>query len=188
MVMKNILVAIIFMLYANSAFGQTASDIEMKYGKPVMAYAVSEHIWMTPEYAVDGQVCQMRLYPRRIAVDTNYFSRSLPFEELKGVLNQLVPLNTRGTKKESFGISATGGGAAWTTYPYEKVTFIFTSSFKVDPDSFQKLKPFVFSVKESPFDMSPENLAPSDEDFFRSQSSSAEFVTITWSDRTCGGK
>src|SRR5437868_6430334 len=135
--MKFKLTVAVFLLYAGSAGGQTASDIEVSYGKPVNAYSVSEHIWMTPEYTADGQVCQMRLYPKRISSDTNYLSKQLPFEELKEVLNQLVPLNARGVKKEPFGITATGGGAAWTTYTYEKVTFVFTSSFKVDPDSWK---------------------------------------------------
>jgi hypothetical protein len=46
------------------AVGQTVSDIELKYGKPVLVYPVSEHIWMTPEYATDEQVCRMTLYPK----------------------------------------------------------------------------------------------------------------------------
>jgi hypothetical protein len=75
----------------NSAIGQTVADVETEYGKPTPAYSVSEHIWMTPEYAFDGQVCRMRLYPKRISADTNYLSQKLPFEELREVLNELVP-------------------------------------------------------------------------------------------------
>jgi hypothetical protein len=183
--MRIKLAVAIILLYAGSVIGQTASDIEGKYGKPINAYSVSEHVWMTPEYTADGQVCQMRLYPKRIASDTNYLSKKLPFEELKAVLNLLVPLNARGVKKESFGITATGGGAAWTTYTYEKVTFIFTSSSKVDPDAWKESKPYNFSVRESSSDIKPENTTPSDDDFFRSQASSAEIVTIKWNDRRC---
>ena len=106
---------------------------------------------MTADYAVDGQVCQMRLYPKRIAPDTNYLSKKLPFEELNAVLNRLVPSNDRGGEKESFGITATGGGALWTTYAYEKVTFVFT--FVQDrPDSGKGLKPYAFSAPEIPID------------------------------------
>jgi len=84
---------------------------------------------MTPEYAADGQFCRMRFYPKRISRNTNYGAHDLPFNELRGVLNELVPLETRGTKKQSFGATATGAGAAWTTYDYENVTFDFVSFF-----------------------------------------------------------
>lgn len=185
---KLIFAAVSIMLYANSAFGQTASDMDKKYGKSAKVYSVSEHIWMTPEYTADGQVCQMHFYPKRISANTNYLYKQLPFEELKAVLNELAPLDMRGAKKESFGTTATGGGAVWTTYPYEKVIFIFTSSFRVDPDAWKELKPYVFTVQDFPSAAKTENAAPSDDDFLRSKSSSAEIVTLIWNDRKCGGK
>lgn len=46
---KVIFAAFVFLLHANSNFGQTSSDIEMKFGKPENVYSVSEHLWMTPE-------------------------------------------------------------------------------------------------------------------------------------------
>lgn len=130
----------------------------------------------------------MRLYPKRIALEANILSTKLPFDELKGVLNQLVPLNVRGAKKASFGITETGGGAAWTTYPYEKVTFIFITSFKVNPDSLKDSKPYIFSIQPSPSDAKPENPPPSEDDFFPGQASNTEIVTIKWNERQCCGK
>jgi hypothetical protein len=186
--MRNTLAAAIFMLCVSSAFGQTASDIELKYGKPVSSYSVSEHIWMTADYAVDGQVCQMRLYPKRIAPDTNYLTQKLPFEELTAVLNRLVPSNDRGGKKETFGITATGGGASWTTYAYEKVTFVFASSLRLDPDSEKGLQPYTFLVPETLNDAQSENTKLSEFDFSRSKGSDAEIVTIKWNDRKCVNK
>jgi hypothetical protein len=186
--MRVKLAAVLFLLCVGPAAGQTASDLEGKYGKPVNAYSVSEYIWMTPEYTADGQVCRMRLHPKHFSLDTNYLSKRLPFEELKVALNRLVPPNARGSKKGSFGISATGGGAAWTTYPYEKVTFTFTSSFKVDPDSQKEFKPYTFSVSQSSSDVKLEDNTPPDDDFSLSHVSSAEIVTIEWSDRKCLGK
>jgi len=41
--------ALIFVLLSSEyVYMQTAADIQAKYGKPVAAYSVSEHIWMTP--------------------------------------------------------------------------------------------------------------------------------------------
>lgn len=191
--MRARLAAGILILFANSVSGQTAADIEMKYGKPVAAYSVSEHIWMTPEYTVDGRVCQMRLYPKRIAADVDYLSSQLPFEELKGVLNQLAPPHTLGAQKESFGITTTGGGVAWTTYPYEKVTFTFTFPFRIDAAYWKEVKTkeaqtYDFSVQENLSYGKPMKTAPRDDDFSPSQTSKAEIVTIKWNDRKCAAK
>ena len=50
----------IILISVSFATAQTPLDLEKQYGKPVISYIVSEHILMTPEYAVDGQVCMMR--------------------------------------------------------------------------------------------------------------------------------
>ena len=75
-----LLVTFVLTLCDTPAAGQTAADIEMKYGKPVNSYSLSELVWMTPEYTGDGQVCRMRLYPKRVSGNTNYLSKELPFE------------------------------------------------------------------------------------------------------------
>jgi hypothetical protein len=179
---------IVLMLCASSAFGQTVAEFEAKYGKPMEVYSVSENIWMTPEFTTDGQVCKMRLYPKRINGATNYLSRRLPFAELTDVLNVLVPTNSRGKKNESFGATATGGPAAWTTYGYDKVTFTFISSFRAlgNVESLPLKKgDFVFP-NESQAAKGTESSAPSSDDFRYSQSSATEIVTIKWNDRKCG--
>jgi hypothetical protein len=93
---------VMLLLFVGAANAQTPSEFEKRYGKPVVAYQVSESIWMTPEYTTDGQVCIMRLHPQRFSAKANYISPNLPFPELTKVLNQLVPLKTRGAKKEPF--------------------------------------------------------------------------------------
>jgi hypothetical protein len=55
----------------NSMFGQTAAQLKDKYGEPMQAYSVSEHVWMTPKFTSDGQLCEMRLYPKHISHTTN---------------------------------------------------------------------------------------------------------------------
>ena len=87
--------------------GQTASDMELRFGEPVKVYAVSDHIWMTPEYASDGQVCRMTLYPRHFSSPAIYVGVTLRFNELRDLLNLLVPPDTRGLKtKLNFGATA----------------------------------------------------------------------------------
>ena len=187
--MRCKLVAAIFILYANSAFGQTASDIEAKYGKPVNnAYSVSEHVWMTPEYTVDGQVCRMRLYPKGIPPNPNHEFIALPFEVVKNTLNQLVPLKARGAKQRTFDIFETlGGGTAKVDYPYEKVTFTFYFLFRVEFPA--GLKTTEVSAQGFPEDKKlNEKMQATEDDFSPSKEDKGDKVIIEWKDRKCVGR
>ena len=182
-------VALIFVLLAGDYISaQTATDIQEKYGKPVAVYSVSEHIWMTPEYGSDGQVCSMRLYPKRISANTNYGGHDLPFNELRDVLNALVQVETRGAKKESFGATATGGGAAWTIYDYENVTFTFVSFFPTRSFDGVILKKGEYAFPTRDTEPLPTKTNPSSNDFVQWLSPHTEIVTVTWNGRKCTGQ
>jgi hypothetical protein len=185
---KTTLTVVIFLLCVTSALGQTASEIESRFGRPVHVYSVTEHIWMTADYASDGQVCQMKLFPKRVGPGTDYLSNQLPFEELKLILNQLVPSPSRGIKGESFGLTDTGGGIAWTTYPYEKVSFSFTFRLRLSKESLKESEPISFSADEILSYRKPAKIPPSDDDFNNSQTTNLEIVTIKWTSRKCVGK
>jgi hypothetical protein len=177
------LVAVIF-ICVTSAVGQTLSEIDREYGKPTYAYSVSSHIWMTPDFATDGQVCRIRLYPKHIDSETDYLSPQLKFDELTAVLNKLVPLERRGQKKDPFGLTDVGGGAAWTTYAYEKVTFIFAFSERLDPSIKEQPEPVTFPVDEVLARL-PKKTPPSLLDFTPSESTKIEIAKILWSNRNC---
>jgi hypothetical protein len=178
----------VLLVCMSSATAKTTLDLEKKYGKPIIAYLVSEHILMTPEYSTDDQVCMMRLHPRHYGPNVNYVSANLPFKELTRVLNELVPVRTRGAKKEPFDTGAAGGGAEWMTYAYENVEFSFVSSFRPDPDSWKTRKEFVFTIEpgSAPAQPQPIPSTPSDNDFSSSQGSIIELVNIKWKGRQCG--
>lgn len=185
--MNRKVAVVILLLSVSSVIGQTPSELEKKYGKPITVYLVSESIWMTPEYTTDGQLCMMRLHPQRFGPDTNNISPTLPFQELTRVLNQLVPPRTRGAKTEPFNTGAAGAGVEWMSYAYENVEFSFVSSFRPNPDSWKTRKEYVFSVKTDPAPAQPKSndAAPSDDDFFPSQVSIIEIVNIKWKGRQC---
>ena len=185
--MRSILVIIVTLtVCANTALGQTASDIERKYGNPVTAYPVSEHIWMTPEYAADGQICMARLYPKRISANSNYYFTDLPSDELKGVLNQLVPPDSRGAKRYGdYAVSELGGGISRTTYPFEKVTFTFLLSFTMKelPKS-EEFNPSLVGKVPSAEEKSA-NMAKAGDGFPNAFASAPEIVEIRWKERKC---
>lgn len=186
--MKKSLAVVLVVLAVDCAAAQTAADIQTKYGKPVDVYPVSEHIWMTPEYSADGPVCRMRLYAKRIGANTNYGAHDLPFNELRDVLNALVPVETRGPKKQSFGATATGAGAAWTTYNYEKVTFEFVSF--LSPMTYDgvilKRGEYAFPPRENE-SVAAKSDATSN-DFVEWISPHTEIVTVSWNGRKCAGQ
>ena len=175
--------------FANTAFGQTASQIREKYGQPTEAYSVSEHIWMTPEFADDRQVCRMRLYAKRISGNTNYASIKLPFDEFRNAVDQLVPLDKRGAKRLPFDNAWTfGSGVSWAIFTYEKVRITYSDSFKVDTDAWKNSKPSDFSEEEILLsDRERQSPIKPKGDFDSYRTSKAEIATITWLDRKCGG-
>jgi len=186
--MKLNVALFLILLAASCTYAQTAADIQSKYGKSVEVYSVSEHIWMTPEYASDGQVCRMRLYPKRISGNTNYGAQDLPFNELRDVLSALVPVETRGVKQGTFGATATGGGASWTTYGYKNVTV--TLLYFLQPQTYDgvilKRGEYVFPSRDSA--SPPTKSVPTSNDLVEWISTRTEVATITWNERKCAGQ
>lgn len=166
-------------------FGQTVSEVESKYGKSVSVYSVSDHIWMTPDYSSDGQVCRMRLYPRRLGPKMDYLGSQLLFPELSQALNEIVPPRLRGSKEDGFGQTSLGGGTAWTTYEYENVTFSFIFSYKLDPDVLKTAESKVLTGPDPEGLPLPKKTLPGFDDFAASQNSPTEIVTISWNHRPC---
>lgn len=185
--LRAVLVVVVFVVCVIPTAGQTVSELELKYGKPIPVYSVGEHIGMTPEFASDGQVCRIALYPKHTAGSFVYLGTTLPFPELRDLLNSLVPPDKRGSKmKLNFGVTVTGGPAAWTTYPYEKVMFTFiTSISKSSEYPLLRRGEFQFSISPKDYVPTPESSVPSADDFIRMETSKTEVVTIEWSDRKC---
>jgi len=169
-----------------SAFGQSRAEIEAKFGQPVNAYPVGERIWMSPEYALDGQVCRMIFYPRRFSSTTNYLTNQLPFDEFRSVIDAIVPVAIRGAQKEPFrnGLWNGGGGARWTNFIYERVTISYVAGFQVNP-ALGLGEPVTLSDNE--VSKRQEKPKPIKEDFSLYSDSTAEIVTVRWNDRKCHG-
>jgi len=169
-----------------SAFGQTRMEIEAQFGEPVNSYSVSERVWMSPEYASDGQVCRMIFYPRRFSSTTHFLKNELPFDEFRSIIDAVVPVASRGAQKEPFrnGLWLIGGGGRWTTFLYEKLTITYAASFRFDPKLGMgepvNLDDEVPNRKESP--------KPIKEDFSLYSDSTAEIVIVQWNDRKCRGQ
>ncbi|HEY0727142.1 MAG TPA: hypothetical protein VGD38_03670, partial [Pyrinomonadaceae bacterium] len=102
--------------------------------------------------------------------------------------NRLIPPMTRGNKGELFGYTDTGGGMAWTTYPYERVNFVFTFPSRIDKEALKQSEPFSFSAEEMASYRKPEKTPPTDKDFDNSAPDKLEIVTIVWNGRKCADR
>ena len=122
----------IFALSYSSVAGQTAKDIDMSYGRRENVYSVGEHLWMTPAYGADGQFCMMRIYGKRVSINTNFLDDNLDMDEVLKFINKLVPLETRGARTDYLGSSDLGGGVIWTRFNYDRVRLVFISTFRLD--------------------------------------------------------
>ena len=170
-----------------SAFGQTRAEIEAKFGQPVNSYPVGERVWMSPEYASDGQVCRMVFYPRRFSSTTTYLVNQLLFDEFRSVIDAVVPVAIRGAQKEPFGHGSwnMGGGGRWANFVYERVTISYIASVHVDPAALGSGEPVLLDDEGS---KRPEKPKPVKEDFSLYSDSTAEIVTVRWNDRKCSGR
>jgi hypothetical protein len=180
---NSILIAgFLLVLSFDIASGQTALDVEKKYGKPVHAHPVSEYVWMTPEYAADGQICRAILYHKRISTETNYLGTYMPMWELLDIFDELAPPNTRGAKKEYFGSTQTSSSMAWTTFAYEKVTFRLVIGFQFGSLADMKEKGVPFGGRTPAMTNQP------DAEFMAQNAVKPEIAYVVWNERKCAGQ
>jgi hypothetical protein len=187
---KTNLVVLVVGLGAVSVCGQTRAEIEAKARERIDAYSVWDSIWMTPEYAADGQVCRLRFYPKQFSGNTNFLGRKeLSFDEFRKVFDVIVPVGSRGAKKEPFESGWNlGGGVMWATFEYERLTITYSLGVRIDAEALRKSQaveldlPFSANkdVKEAEVDKRIDA-----DDFSNFHQSRAEIVTVIWKNRTC---
>src|SRR5215813_6182290 len=175
--LQNDFIFAALILCAVSAFGQTEREIEDKYGKPIKAYSMDDSIWMSAEYASDGQVCRMTLFPKRFSDDTIYFYKQLSSNELKRVLDNIAPQSERGQRGALWGLSLIAGGVDTAIYDYEKVAISVRARIGFVGNK-EREKNGLETKERNASREENEELANPD---FRN----AEIVVIIWKDRKC---
>ena len=190
--MKKYTVATLLMvgMIFGTVSAQSAADLEARLGTPTKSYGVGEFVWMTPEFAADGQVCRMRFYPRHVAANTNIVARDLPLDNFRTAIEQLVPMSVRGARKNipEDVAWATGGGVIWAIFTFERVRIMYMNSFKVDPDFKLVRGEFKFPLEDIPSEAELAAIAakpkPPETEF---RDSPVVMASVTWTDRKCVG-
>lgn len=98
MMQQLLLVALIIAMFGVSAFGQTFTDLQRKYGTPTNVFEVRPGVLMTVKYGDDGQASEM-VIERRHTTDASINLNSALSEALvKELIDELAPIETRGKR------------------------------------------------------------------------------------------
>lgn len=179
--MKLVVAVLILLFTVNVASAQKISDLEKKYGTPAKVFSVSERIWMTPQFAADGQICRLNFFHKRISSKTNYLGTTIRISELLDVFHQLAPQNTRGARKQPFGASQTSGAMAWTDFEYENIRFSFWTTFTFGSLADMEAKGVPLGGRM------PIQTSQPDDDFMAANAVPPVMVYVTWLNRKCAG-
>jgi hypothetical protein len=109
-------------------FTQTTAHFEKKYGSTVKEYEVRPGILMTATNSDDGQVCKMYVERRHFS-ETAFDQRLyLPQETIIELIDELVPIELRGSKTKGDGLSRITGQLSDQIYDYENVSITVLAS------------------------------------------------------------
>lgn len=123
--MRTLPVFIVFLLLAVAA-PPDSFDLHSRFGKPNMErFTVRPDITMTADYGPDGPACFLNIRPRQPFIkDLDFHPPEMSMETAVEVLNQVVPIETRG-KFLIDGPSFQAGCGGGTSKVYENLTISF---------------------------------------------------------------
>jgi hypothetical protein len=114
-------ICILLLALVNTALGQTSADLSAKYPQ-IAAYKVRPDVQMTARFSGDGQVCEMTLEKRAETDSGIILGASFSLEEVRGLVDDLVPEDLRGRNLTKGRFSGSIEGISITTeYTYENV-------------------------------------------------------------------
>ena len=93
----NAHVPLLFLLIANAAFAQTASDFSARYGYPeVERFVVRPGITVMASYAGDRSACEMVIEPKRSIPRRAVDEQSMSADAASQIIDELIPRSERG--------------------------------------------------------------------------------------------
>ena len=101
---------------------QSSADLSAKYPH-VIAYKVRPDVLMTARFAADGQVCEMTVEKRQKTDNGIVFGSTFSEQEVRSLMDDLVPENERGRNLTRALNGTVMGGFMTEDYTYENVLF-----------------------------------------------------------------
>jgi hypothetical protein len=122
-IFKSPTIISILLLAGSSAFAQSSSDLQARYGAPYEAYEVRPHILMTVLFGAVGQACEMDIEARH-RYDGLNGTDLIPLPVIEEILEEVAPTEERG-KVERL-ITFSGGCSSLRSGEYENVSIYRT--------------------------------------------------------------
>jgi len=131
---KGLFFSLSLLFVTAASWGQTSADLDRKYRK-VTSYELQPGILMLPQYAEDGNVCEM-FVERHPA--SHILSATFSKEEVTNIINELVPEPQRGLdlktgKYEQWLKTTITGTIMDTEYSYENISIHVYGTTRPEP-------------------------------------------------------
>ena len=134
------------LFFCTLASGQTPDGLESQYGKPFNAFEIRPGIMLQIQKDNQGQITEMRIEPFSGAETSIHLDPSMEAYVVKEIIDELIPVEERGSRGEFFGLTLYAGGAWSATYDYEFVSINLLGSTKLQseqsPPKYKKDNPF----------------------------------------------
>ncbi len=124
----RIAVGCIAVVIATVGLSPTSQDLRDRYGRPdIERFTAGPGISLTVEYASDHRACQMKIEPTQPLIHPMTASDTvMPEAEVTKILEEVVPVGSRGKLIKTGGFQASCGLGNLTEY--EKVSIMRTST------------------------------------------------------------
>jgi hypothetical protein len=132
------------------AFGQTPDSLDAKYGKPFNAYEIRPGVMLQIQRGNQGQITEMKVEPFSGSGSPAHLDQTINAYLVKEIIDELVPIEERGSQDQSFGLTFITGRAWMTSYEYElvSITLFGSTGTKTEQSPTKKRKDNPFESAE----------------------------------------
>ena len=118
----RVLAPCLLILTGSLSVAQTSQEFRSRYGAPyIEKFLARPGISLTAEYGSDGQICHLLIEPRQSLIHEEQQGVYMSSEAVTEILNEIVPLETRG-KETLRAFTSRGGCNRYEFVEYENVS------------------------------------------------------------------
>ena len=128
----------------------SVEDVHKLYGEPTMErFAVGNGITVTVEYGPDRAACQILIAPKRLLVEVKSPDSLMSSPGVSHVLQELLPLATRGRQVDSNSVQVEGNTLVRTDYEKLSIRRVCSSQSCVSSTENQDLRTLVVFKRDA---------------------------------------
>ena len=126
------------------------SELHKLYGEPIMErYAVRSGISLTAEYGPDHRACQFLIAPEQLLVEVKEPGSLMSSKSVSAMLEELLPLTTRGNEINSETVQVEGNTLLETDYQNVSIRRICSSQSCVSSSENQDVRTLIVFKRDT---------------------------------------